>query len=164
MKYKYNGQWVDVNIKALDSLPIGSEIDFTGSVSDIPTGWEQVSKVGDTISEFSTSEQTIGQSDTTIWNMSNDLSLTGKPLLVIFTVPRRHSGDGSPNYKIYIDNTSKEEFVDSYPNSQSKVTFSAYIPNTLTGTHTIKIVGNSGNASNLVISSYDTKNLTIVEL
>lgn len=37
MKYKYNGQWVDVNIKALDSMPIGSIISFAGE--DIPTGW-----------------------------------------------------------------------------------------------------------------------------
>ena len=37
MKYKYNGQWVDVNIKALDSMPIGSIILFSGET--IPTGW-----------------------------------------------------------------------------------------------------------------------------
>lgn len=37
MKYKYNGQWVDINIKALDSMPLGSIILFAGT--DIPTGW-----------------------------------------------------------------------------------------------------------------------------
>lgn len=37
MKYKYNGQWVDVNIKALDSMVIGSIIQFVGTT--IPTGW-----------------------------------------------------------------------------------------------------------------------------
>lgn len=37
MKYKYNGQWVDVNIKALDSMAIGSIIQFVGTT--IPTGW-----------------------------------------------------------------------------------------------------------------------------
>ena len=37
MKYKYNGQWVDVNIKALDSMEIGSIIAFAGDT--IPTGW-----------------------------------------------------------------------------------------------------------------------------
>lgn len=37
MKYKYNGQWVDVNIKALDSMQIGCVIAFVGST--IPTGW-----------------------------------------------------------------------------------------------------------------------------
>jgi len=37
MKYKYNGEWVDVNIKALDSMVIGSIIQFVGTT--IPTGW-----------------------------------------------------------------------------------------------------------------------------
>lgn len=37
MKYKYNGQWVDVNIKALDSMEIGCVIAFAGDT--IPTGW-----------------------------------------------------------------------------------------------------------------------------
>lgn len=37
MKYKYNGEWVDINIKALDSMPIGAIILFSGNT--IPTGW-----------------------------------------------------------------------------------------------------------------------------
>lgn len=37
MKYKLNGQWVDVSIKPLDSMPVGTMVDYTGS--DIPTGW-----------------------------------------------------------------------------------------------------------------------------
>lgn len=52
MKYKDNGEWVDINIKALDSLPVGSQIDFSGST--IPTGWEQVN-------DYSTSEIKTGK-------------------------------------------------------------------------------------------------------
>jgi len=37
MKFKYNGQWVDLAIKALDSMAIGTGIEFYGS--SIPTGW-----------------------------------------------------------------------------------------------------------------------------
>lgn len=37
MKYKYNGQWVDVTLNALEGMPIGSIIQFAGSA--IPTGW-----------------------------------------------------------------------------------------------------------------------------
>ena len=37
MKYKYNNQWLDINIKALDSMPIGSIIAFAGTT--IPNGW-----------------------------------------------------------------------------------------------------------------------------
>lgn len=37
MKYKYNNQWVDLSIKALDSMVIGSIIQFIGT--NLPTGW-----------------------------------------------------------------------------------------------------------------------------
>jgi hypothetical protein len=37
MKYKLNGEWIDVNIKALDSMVIGSIIQFMGTT--IPAGW-----------------------------------------------------------------------------------------------------------------------------
>ena len=37
MKYKYNGQWVNLSIKALDSMEVGCIIQFMGST--IPNGW-----------------------------------------------------------------------------------------------------------------------------
>lgn len=43
LKYKDNNSFTELQIKALDSLPVGSEIDFNGQVGDIPAGWEQVS-------------------------------------------------------------------------------------------------------------------------
>lgn len=39
-----------------ETLPVGSQIDFDGQVSDIPTGWEQV----DDPNEYSTTETIIG--------------------------------------------------------------------------------------------------------
>ena len=42
MKYKENGQFKPIYVKALDSMPVGTEVDFDGQVADIPTGWEQV--------------------------------------------------------------------------------------------------------------------------
>ena len=52
MKYKYNGEWVDVNIKALDSMPLGTQVEYTGT--DIPAGWEQVN-------DYSTTEIDTGK-------------------------------------------------------------------------------------------------------
>lgn len=52
MKYKYNNQWVDINIKALDSMPVGTQVEFTGD--DIPTGWEEVN-------DYSTTEINTGK-------------------------------------------------------------------------------------------------------
>lgn len=37
------GNFEKLYVKALDSMPIGTEVDFDGSVSDIPDGWEEVS-------------------------------------------------------------------------------------------------------------------------
>ena len=52
MKYKYNNEWVDVNIKALDSMPVGTQVEYTGDT--IPTGWEQVN-------DYSTTEIDTGK-------------------------------------------------------------------------------------------------------
>lgn len=45
MKYRKNASepWKELYIKALDSMPVGSIVDYDGQVSDIPVGWEQVS-------------------------------------------------------------------------------------------------------------------------
>lgn len=42
VKNPSTGNFEEVYVKALDSLPVGTEVDFTGSASDIPAGWEQV--------------------------------------------------------------------------------------------------------------------------
>lgn len=41
-KDKTTGQFKKVYVKALDGMPVGSEIDYSGNISDIPTGWEQI--------------------------------------------------------------------------------------------------------------------------
>ena len=56
MKYKDNGQWKEIYIKALDSMPVGTEVDFDGQASDIPVGWEQV----DDPSVYSNTERVVG--------------------------------------------------------------------------------------------------------
>lgn len=40
MKYKYNGQWYELALKTLDGLPVGTQVEFTGTT--IPNGWEEV--------------------------------------------------------------------------------------------------------------------------
>ena len=42
VKNPSTGNFEEVYVKALDSLPVGTEVDFTGSASDIPAGWEQI--------------------------------------------------------------------------------------------------------------------------
>lgn len=40
MKYNDNGEYKDIYVKAFDTLPIGTEVDYDGSV--VPSGWEEV--------------------------------------------------------------------------------------------------------------------------
>jgi hypothetical protein len=59
MKYFYNNQWNEIGIKALDSMPVGTQVEYTGDT--IPTGWEQVS-------DYSTSEVNTGKT----WGSNNE--------------------------------------------------------------------------------------------
>lgn len=43
MKYNDNGEWKDIIVKATDTLPIGTEVDYNGT--DVPDGWEEVSSI-----------------------------------------------------------------------------------------------------------------------
>lgn len=52
MKYNNNGIPTDIYIKTFDTLPVGAEVDYTGSV--VPDGWTQVDS-------YSTSEVNTGQ-------------------------------------------------------------------------------------------------------
>lgn len=42
LKYKDNNAFTELQIKALDSMPVGTIVEFNGQASDIPVGWEQV--------------------------------------------------------------------------------------------------------------------------
>ena len=64
MKYRENAQdtWHEINIKALDSMPVGTIVDYDGEASDIPTGWEQYTS-NILYENASGSNQTINLSD-----------------------------------------------------------------------------------------------------
>lgn len=62
VKNPSTGNFEEVYVKALDSLPVGTEVDFTGSTSDIPVGWEQVA---------STEDLTLPTTDTTALTINN---------------------------------------------------------------------------------------------
>ena len=53
MKYKYNNEWKELNVKVSDTLPIGSIVEYDGDT--VPIGYEEVNsystnevKTGDT--------------------------------------------------------------------------------------------------------------------
>lgn len=56
MKYRdpVTGEFKDITVKASDTLPIGTIVDYDGTT--VPSGWEQI----DNPSDYSTEEQVIG--------------------------------------------------------------------------------------------------------
>ena len=54
---RQTNQFKKVYVKALDSMPVGSEIDFDGQASDIPVGWEEI----DDPNSYSTTEKVVGK-------------------------------------------------------------------------------------------------------
>lgn len=40
MKYNDNGEYKDIYVKAFDTLPIGTEVDYDGST--VPSGWTEI--------------------------------------------------------------------------------------------------------------------------
>lgn len=63
------GQFKEMYVKALDSLPVGAEIDFDGDSADIPDGWEEVS--GKSLVSY---ELYSGNSTSGNLTISNDIS------------------------------------------------------------------------------------------
>ena len=43
MKYNDNGEYKDIYVKSLDTLPVGTEVDFDGN--EVPSGWTEVEDV-----------------------------------------------------------------------------------------------------------------------
>lgn len=121
-------------------------------------------KVGGNIHTYETTPQNITGSDETIWNLQTDMTTTGKPLLIAFSITCTNSGDGSPNFQIWCDNTKLEQVVDSYPATEHLCSHTFVFDNISAGSHTIKIVGSRGNASSLSIRQYHEKSMCIHEL
>ena len=73
------GNFEKLYVKALDSMPIGTEVDFNGQASDIPVGWEQVS--GKNYTAFELYNNSTGVGTGTI-NLSD--SITNYDYIEIF--------------------------------------------------------------------------------
>lgn len=91
MKYNDNGTYKNIYVKALDSMPVGTEVQFDGQVDDIPAGWEQVEDKGDV---YSTTEQKIGT-----W-------IDGKPLYRK-VVEQTLTSSAGQNFNLEITNLDK---------------------------------------------------------
>ena len=54
MKYNDNGEYKDIYVKAFDTLPVGTEVDYDGST--VPSGWTEIPDPN----TYSTDEVRIG--------------------------------------------------------------------------------------------------------
>ena len=58
MKYNDNGTYKDIYVKAFDTLPVGTEVDYDGQT--VPDGWEEVDEYETGSGNFDTSTQFAG--------------------------------------------------------------------------------------------------------
>lgn len=87
MKYNDNGTYKDIYVKAFDTLPVGAEVDYDGSV--VPDGWTEVET-------YSTNEVNTGQT----W-------IDGKPIyrkVVNGSVPTTSSNGTDVSSGIFVNN------------------------------------------------------------
>ena len=83
MKYNDNGTVKDIKVKAFDTLPVGTEVDYDGSV--VPDGWMEV----DDPNTYSTDEKRIGT-----W-------IDGKPLYrIVLQFPNGTQSTDLVNYTL----------------------------------------------------------------
>lgn len=52
MKYNDDGTIKEIKVKSFDTLPVGSEVDYDGSV--VPDGWTEVEEVGEITTSYGT--------------------------------------------------------------------------------------------------------------
>lgn len=102
MKYRANASepWKELYIKALDSMPIGTIVDYDGQASDIPIGWEEVGN------DYSTTEINTGKT----W-------IDGKPIyrktINASNIGTAFSTGVSNIDKLFFDNTYSYVYYDS---------------------------------------------------
>jgi len=129
VKNPSTGNFEEVYVKALDGLPVGTEVDFDGTSTDIPVGWEQVS----------------GKSQI-VYELYNDT--TGGTSILL--------SDSVANYDYieitYKETTSNKSFISQkIPTSETSTVLSYYeLPSSASGN--IRYFGASFNISGTSIS------------
>lgn len=67
------GNFEKLYVKALDSMPVGTEVDFNGQASDIPVGWEEVDSNANILWTNSNPTNSFGSQNITIVNKDYDM-------------------------------------------------------------------------------------------
>lgn len=108
VRVKDEGQFKEIYVKALDSLPVGAEIDFDGQVSDIPIGWEEVDNV----------LWTNPSPTSTFSGQTLSIDLTNYKALDIYCLRYNATDRHILHYKILLDSsyTTSQLFYSDYDN------------------------------------------------
>lgn len=93
---KQTGQLEKVYVKALDSMPVGTIVDFNGQASDIPSGWDVVSDKSIMTSGISASFSTVAGTWAKMPNQFLNSSIGNK---FTFSNEAITIGDGVSNVK-----------------------------------------------------------------
>ena len=121
-----SGTFKKVYVKALDSLPVGSEIDYSGSAGNIPVGWEQVTDPN----SYSTTEVktektwttgkpiyrkvidfTLSNTTGAFQNIAHGIQNLGSYRRIVYFA---YMHGGTPTYPVPNDAITEIGFTDSY--------------------------------------------------
>ena len=89
MKYNDNGTYKDIYVKAFDTLPVGTEVDYDGRT--VPSGWTEV----DGYSAFE-----VTKDDTYVQNIINSSYKYGKLVNLNLNIQPKNATMGTGGYKL----------------------------------------------------------------
>ena len=162
MKYNDNGTYKDIYVKAFDTLPVGTEVDYDGET--VPTGWSEVDEKGKvTVSPIVSADQTITGDYLT--DMEVSITTTGGDILILTSfIASITSGTGTVT--AYVDGVSKGRITTIFGNTLNRYAESKIISGIEAGTHTVKIYAvRDGSGTNTIsVPKYYGRSLSVVEL
>lgn len=161
MKYNDNGTIKEISVKASDTLPIGSVVEFDGDT--IPSGWEEVTQKGRlSLTTMLTSPLEL-QSGTSI--LTGTIITKGGDLLVNCSIGCMKTSAGNSFAKIVIDNSIKGDSVIATNKTEySSESGTIIISDIPAGTHTIKLHITPNEGYTAYINSYNEVSLTVIEI
>lgn len=103
VRVKDEGQFKEIYVKALDSMPVGTIVDYDGQTSDIPTGWEtygtgQIKKTSETRPLASHTVNAYSESESNAYSCDYINKCNTYSTSEVFT--GKYFKDGKPIYRI----------------------------------------------------------------
>lgn len=153
----------DANMNEIKSVVNGLVTDSYSTDDETAYSANYINSNSASYNNFESSDQVITSTEVQITGMSLTITTKKPKVLVMFTIPVKTSGDGSPFVRVFLDNVQKAQYTTNQA-ALMMMTHSIVLTDMTSGSHTISIKASKGNATSITIPAYITKSLTIIEL